>query len=205
MNLRQAVEGVGEAAFVVDQQQHIVQWNQAARVLLGHSSDDVIGRPCHAVLAGKDAYGNTVCSAGCATARMVRCREPVHAFDVTVRAAGGAAVSGRMAIVPLVGFRDGHRYILHLLLAHPPGEDTQRAPRLTLSSTAPGFGDVSSLTRREIQVLKHLASSEGTAHLASSLGVSAATVRTHIRNILRKLEAHSRLEAVVIGLRSGWI
>ena len=205
MNLRQAVEGIGEAAFIVDQHQRIVHWNEGARQLLGHPSDSVIGRPCHAVLAGKDAYGNTVCSAGCATARMVTFHEPVHAFDVTVRAAGGAGLSGRMAIVPLVGFRDGQRYILHLLLALRPVDPTRSSPEATTSHAVSVAGDVSRLTRKEIEVLKHLANPEGTAHVAAALGVSAATVRTHVRNILRKLEAHSRLEAVVIGLRNGWI
>jgi len=39
----------------------------------------------------------------------------------------------------------------------------------------------------------------------SALKVSPATVRNHIRNILRKTRAHSRLEALLHGIRNGII
>lgn len=62
-----------------------------------------------------------------------------------------------------------------------------------------------SLTPREIEVLQIMATGPSTARLAHSLGVTALTARTHIKSILRKLGAHSRLEAVTVARRLGVI
>ena len=57
---------------------------------------------------------------------------------------------------------------------------------------------ISDLTPREREVLRLLALGNGTGALALSLGVSYSTARTHIQNVLAKLEVHSRLEAVAL-------
>jgi two-component system nitrate/nitrite response regulator NarL len=57
------------------------------------------------------------------------------------------------------------------------------------------------LTRREREVLDRLVLGEGTAAMATGMGVTYATARTHIQHVLDKLGAHSRLEAVALALR----
>jgi two-component system, NarL family, nitrate/nitrite response regulator NarL len=57
---------------------------------------------------------------------------------------------------------------------------------------------ISDLTPREREVLRLLSLGHGTGTLALSLGVSYSTARTHIQNVLAKLEVHSRLEAVAL-------
>ena len=52
------------------------------------------------------------------------------------------------------------------------------------------------LTRREVEILHMIADGLKTRAIALRLHVSPATVRNHVQNILRKLDAHSRLEAV---------
>lgn len=69
------------------------------------------------------------------------------------------------------------------------------------ASTRPG----NDLTTREIEVLAGLAEGRTTQAIADSLGLSANTVRNHITSILSKLGAHSRLEAVTVGLRMGLV
>jgi len=59
------------------------------------------------------------------------------------------------------------------------------------------------LTRRERDVLNGLAGGNTYQTLAKSLGLSSDTVRFHIRNIYRKLQAHSQSEAVAKALRKG--
>jgi two-component system, NarL family, response regulator LiaR len=54
----------------------------------------------------------------------------------------------------------------------------------------------SPLTRREWEVVDLLAEGATTAGIAAELQLSRATVRTHIKHILRKLGVHSRGEAV---------
>lgn len=55
------------------------------------------------------------------------------------------------------------------------------------------------LTPRQSEVLRLLESGRSTEQIAHDLYLSVETVRNHIRNILRALNAHSRLEAVAIG------
>jgi len=53
-----------------------------------------------------------------------------------------------------------------------------------------------SLTRRELDVLRLMVQGINTAGAAEKLHVSPATIRNHVQNILGKLGVHSRLEAV---------
>jgi DNA-binding NarL/FixJ family response regulator len=57
------------------------------------------------------------------------------------------------------------------------------------------------LTRRELDVLAALAQGHPAARIASDDHVSLATVRTHIRSIMHKLEVSSQLTAVAIARR----
>jgi DNA-binding NarL/FixJ family response regulator len=53
------------------------------------------------------------------------------------------------------------------------------------------------LTHREAEVLALMAAGVGSRQIASTLGISYVTVRTHLRNVAGKLAAHSKLEVVV--------
>ena len=53
-----------------------------------------------------------------------------------------------------------------------------------------------SLTQRETEVLTHLCKGKSYKMIADSLFISEETVRRHIKNIYRKLEVHSKSEAV---------
>jgi RNA polymerase sigma factor (sigma-70 family) len=59
------------------------------------------------------------------------------------------------------------------------------------------------LTPRERQVLTCLAEGLADNEIASRLNVSGETVRTHMVNLLRKLNADSRLQALVFAIRHG--
>ena len=61
------------------------------------------------------------------------------------------------------------------------------------------------LTRRETQVLLLLADGLSNAQISESLLIGANTLRNHIQNLLVKLGAHTRLEAVAIAFREGII
>ena len=61
------------------------------------------------------------------------------------------------------------------------------------------------LTPRQAEVLRHLASGCSTDQIAARLGISVETVRNHIRDLLKRLGVHSRLEAVVEGRRRGLV
>ncbi len=63
----------------------------------------------------------------------------------------------------------------------------------------------SSLGPRETEVLQSLAAGLTTDEVATHLGISVHTVRTHLKNAMSKLSARSKLEAVMVALKDGLI
>jgi PAS domain S-box-containing protein len=61
------------------------------------------------------------------------------------------------------------------------------------------------LTPRQEQVLALLSEGFDTEAIATRLGVTSETARNHVRGLLARLGAHSRLEAVVAGRRAGFL
>jgi DNA-binding NarL/FixJ family response regulator len=57
------------------------------------------------------------------------------------------------------------------------------------------------LTDREMEVLRLVAKGMNNRDIAKELFISENTVKNHIRNILEKLQLHSRMEAVVYAVR----
>jgi len=61
------------------------------------------------------------------------------------------------------------------------------------------------LTDREREVLVLMARGLDNGQIASNLFVSEATVRTHVGHVLSKLDARSRVQAVVVAYESGLV
>jgi DNA-binding NarL/FixJ family response regulator len=57
------------------------------------------------------------------------------------------------------------------------------------------------LTNREMEVLRLVAKGMNNRDIAKELFISENTVKNHVRNILEKLQLHSRMEAVVYAVR----
>ncbi len=62
-----------------------------------------------------------------------------------------------------------------------------------------------SLSNREREILDLLAQGRTGEQVAEHLVLSAETITTHIRNAMNKLEAHTRVHAIAIALREGYI
>ncbi len=73
--------------------------------------------------------------------------------------------------------------------------------RLDRSHRGPGFD----LTFREQEVLQLLAAGVGNKDIAGRLDLSFHTIRNHVQNVIVKLGAHSKLEAVAIAAREGLV
>jgi LuxR family maltose regulon positive regulatory protein len=78
----------------------------------------------------------------------------------------------------------------------PPTPPSPRRPAPGSAGRPSGSVTVESLTRKEREVLGHLAELLTTEEIAAAMYVSVNTVRTHVRNILRKLGVNSRNGAV---------
>lgn len=59
------------------------------------------------------------------------------------------------------------------------------------------------LSAREQQVLEQMAQGHSNAEIGRALFITEATVKTHVNNILNKLEVHDRTQAVTTALRRG--
>ena len=62
-----------------------------------------------------------------------------------------------------------------------------------------------SLTKREREILRLLADGMRNEQVAPRLSISPLTVRSHVKNAMRKLEADTRTEAVAKALRDSLI
>jgi DNA-binding NarL/FixJ family response regulator len=66
-----------------------------------------------------------------------------------------------------------------------------------------GVGPARSLTEREIELLQLVAEGMSNKAIAQTLSVSENTVKYHLRNILQKLDAQNRTEAVTHAIHAG--
>lgn len=200
------VATTADASFAVDGAGTVVAWNEACAALLGTAPTAALGRRCLELLNGVDEAG-AVCSDDCCVLRAMQSGRPLANFDVqlqtavgvkwcnvSVLRAGGPAPHGwsihvvrevdlRKRLEVLVGDFVGRRLNL-------AAEAVARPPSLVRS---PRRGE---LTLQELSVLRLLARGAATPAIADSLGISKATVNNHVAHALKKLDAHSRLEAI---------
>jgi LuxR family maltose regulon positive regulatory protein len=92
--------------------------------------------------------------------------------------------------------------VLHAL-ADEHGELRPLSDEVATVAADSGLGRGEPLTERELSVLRYLQSQLTHHEIASQLGISTNTLKTHTRALYRKLGATSRTEAVTAALRSG--
>lgn len=80
--------------------------------------------------------------------------------------------------------------------------DGSVAGLLTHALNAPPAATHTDLTEREREILGLLADGRSNKEIARELGISDATVKVHIKHLLRKLNMKSRLEAAVWALQN---
>jgi len=68
-----------------------------------------------------------------------------------------------------------------------------------------GRNHLDELTKRELEVLKEIASGKSNKEIASSLFITEKTVKTHVSNVLAKLELADRTQAALFAVRNGVI
>jgi DNA-binding NarL/FixJ family response regulator len=68
---------------------------------------------------------------------------------------------------------------------------------------APTWPGAAALTDREAEVLRLLAQARSNAEIARELFIGEATVKTHVSNVLQKLDARDRVHAAVLAHQHG--
>jgi DNA-binding CsgD family transcriptional regulator len=190
-----AYETAPDAFVLTDSRGRVRMVNEAAGALLECDPKDAVGRRCWGIVGLRTLDGAPLCAAECAVrgslgknapcvrqraVRMSRSGTPheVDVFTLKIESTG-----------PSWG-------VLHMIVP-VTGDDTGREPELPVPGLR-GVNGLQRLTRRETEILRALAAGESTDGIAEDLCISLATVRNHIRAVLRKLEVNSRLEAVLI-------
>lgn len=99
--------------------------------------------------------------------------------------------------------------LLNTLKRIAGGEDiihpfvAKRILHLARSARAPRPNPFAALTERELEVLKALAEGNSNARIAQALHISEKTVKSHLSNVLGKLQLADRTEAVAFAWRQG--
>jgi DNA-binding NarL/FixJ family response regulator len=98
------------------------------------------------------------------------------------------------------GVHHGQSLLSPMMASKLLTEFAQISQRDTLPAPTPGL-ELPRLTHRELDILKLVARGRLNREIASELFISENTVRNHIRNILDKLQMHSRMEAALYAIR----
>ncbi len=208
--LFQALELSPDAVFVTDRSNRILFWNDAAGSLLGFSGDEAVGADCDDLLRGCDLFGNRYCSENCPIMQMANRGEVVHKFSLKIRTKQGGSVMADATVLQLHSTRDDEYWLAHIL---HPAHETQASPAseagppkpLHLVARQSADARARKLTPREVEVLGMLAAGRTTPEIAERLHISQLTARSHIQNILEKLEVHSKAEAVAFAFQKNLI
>jgi PAS domain S-box-containing protein len=194
-NLRTA-----DGLFVTDAEQVIQHWSPQAERILGVPAAEAVGRTCFEVMVGHDSEGQPFCRSDCPVTRNARKHRPVKDYEIVVERNGRRQVINNSV---LLWPEEKGRAVVHLFrrarATALPASRSLRKPREA------GALSHSPLSRRELEVLRLLASGLRTAAIAEALGVSVFTARNHLSSVMRKLNVRSRVEAVVAASEFGLV
>ena len=203
--LAEMLAATADGGFAIDAEGRIVLWNRAAESMLGYTVREAVGRQCCDLLMGDDENGNRLCCRGCHIVDLVKMRTPVHSFDMRTRTKTGSAIWVNVSTLRVSrdGAGDGTVHLLRDVTATREILALIRERLAIPAALVPAAPDgTGALTRRELEILRVIATGLNTKHVAERLHVSPATIRNHVQNILGKLGAHSRLEAVAYATRN---
>jgi len=182
---RLLVDSLVIPASLHDVEGRFVHINAAAERASGKSNAELLGRPMTELLP-REAHANVEAQ----FRRAIELGVPTD-FETAFIDETGHLRGVRVQQLPL---RVGDAIVGVLTLAF----DVRQRPMERID-----LGPEPRLTARQRQVLGLIASGLSTAEIAQELTLSTETVRNHLRNLLRELHAHTRVEAIVMAQRIG--
>lgn len=215
--IRKLVNGTADAAFALAPDGAIAAWNRAATELFGLPEKEALGKSCSELLHGIDECGRT-CGENCTIRERALNHEPLKSYDIQIRTKERRQWCN-VSVLIIDENSSTSPYTLHIVR---PSDIQKRFEMLVrdfvVSETSLPQVNVSEiysskrtptaaadLTKRELEILRCLAKGETTARIAEKLFISRATTNNHVQHIMKKLAAHSRLEAVRRAEQAGLI
>lgn len=175
------------AMVLADEDRQIVDVNGACLQLLGHRRADVVGRPMWEFVADGPAMTSPEWAAALARQRFSGDVEMVRADGAIVRVQWGATTEQAT----------GRRLVLVVALSvSGRGRGVRQATR---SERRGG-----TLSEREREIVRLVALGGTGPEIADELQISHNTVRTHLRNSMKRTGARSRAHLVAMALGEGF-
>ena len=208
-----------DGVYAVDMNQRVVFWNRGAERILGYRAEEILGKRCYQVFAGVSEKEAQVCTNNCFVILWARKGIVAPAQTIRTQTKDGQSKWLNITHVLLPAAKRELSILVHILndvteameakrLVQRVGRILAKAPQVPISAYLPALevrDGVETLSPRELEVLRLLASGLGTTAIAETLVVSQTTVRNHIQHILSKLGVHNRLEAVAASSRHGML
>ena len=215
--IRQLIESTADPAFVVDGMHNIQFWNKAAELCFGMGSELVIGQSCASVVNGYDDCGK-FCSTECCVFDAAKKQQKIRNFDLQVHANDikrwfnvsvmivnddESTNPSTIHILREIDTRKRLEDLVRDFVVNETSVSGDDAKQLTTISRNPIRAAV--LTDREAEVLRCLAKGSTSKKISEDLNISLSTVNNHVQHLLKKLNAHTRLEAIRRAENSGLI
>lgn len=189
---------------LIDRDLRFVDVNAAAAKLYQHPREEVVGQPVGTAFVGgrsstasgewqhllrdNELYGERVIS---------------HPSGQPMRvsyAAHATTINGQWLALFVTLSAKVEPHGSELISATPPGADHEAA---VVQESQPVGRLAGSLTPREREVVRRVALGRSTPQIAADLSLSPATVRSHVRNAMVKVGAHTRAQLVALVLGEG--
>lgn len=206
--IKQLIDSTADPAFAVNGMHNIEFWNKAAEDFFGLRSKEVVGKSCSSVVQGFDECGQ-FCALDCSILKAADDHKAMRNFDLQVMTENGRKWCN-VSIMVADEDKSITPHTIHILrpsdvskrlevlvrdfVINETSISAEHVKELTSSSKSPVRE--TNLTDRELEVLRLLAKGNTTKVIAESLFISRTTVNNHVQHILKKLNAHTRLEAI---------
>jgi PAS domain S-box-containing protein len=209
--IRRLLQHSRDAGFALNARGEVWAWNATAEALTGFPAADMLEQPLAAKLGAHGSLGKPLDAEYCECA--IR-DGGVPNFDVEFRSALGKARWLNVSVLVFEARRNNPALVVHLAheitatrRQHARYEQIIAAARQIIDSAKEEyhFLPVSPLTERERAILRLLGEGRAAGQVATALGISAQTLRNHLRHVNQKLGTHNRLEAVIHAAHRGLI
>jgi DNA-binding CsgD family transcriptional regulator len=202
--LHDFLRGSAEPGVVITAEEQIDFLNPAAEDLFQVTTEQATGLPCHKLIRSRDHTQAPFCRPNCLVLKQALHGPPVPPIDLEMEPVPGVSRWFNLSTHPFGGplnrlcihfLRDVD--VCHRLRAAAESLVTEFAAMATSRPATP----LTTLTQQERAILACLVRGSTTQAIAADLNISPATVRNHVQHLLRKLDAHTRMEVVIRALR----